>query len=104
MIRITSKRDGFRRCGLAHGKEPAEYPDDFFPDAQMEVLRKEPMLVVQEGLADDGVLAESKAPDKMTMPELKALLDKLKVDYPANAKKTELVELVLANTDDPPQE
>ena len=104
MIVITSKKDGFRRAGMAHSDRPRKYPDDHFSDEQMEALRNEPMLVVQEGLPDDGVIAESKAMDKMTVPELKALLDKLGVGYPADAKKAALVELVQANTDEPPQE
>jgi len=47
MIRITAKKDGFRRCGIAHGKEPVEYPDDRFSPAQLKQLRAEPMLVVE---------------------------------------------------------
>lgn len=47
MIRITSKKDGFRRCGLAHGKEPVEYPNDRFSSAQLKQLKAEPMLLVE---------------------------------------------------------
>jgi len=47
MIRITAKKDGFRRCGLAHGKEPVEYPNDHFTAAQLKQLKAEPMLVVE---------------------------------------------------------
>ncbi|MGD8388946.1 MAG: HI1506-related protein [Desulfobacteraceae bacterium] len=52
MIRITSKQDGFRRAGMAHPSAGRDYPDDFFNKAQMERLRNEPMLIVQEGLPD----------------------------------------------------
>ena len=46
MIKITSKQEGFRRCGIAHGCLETQYKDDFFSDEQLEQLRKEPMLVV----------------------------------------------------------
>ena len=45
-IVITSKRDGFRRCGIAHPGKPTFYPDDFFTDEQLEALGKEPQLIL----------------------------------------------------------
>lgn len=45
-IVITSKRDGFRRCGIAHPGKPTYYPDDFFTDEQLEALAKEPQLIL----------------------------------------------------------
>lgn len=45
-IVITSKRDGFRRCGIAHPGQPTFYPDDFFTDEQLEALEKEPQLIL----------------------------------------------------------
>ncbi len=45
-IVITSKRDGFRRCGIAHPGKPTFYPDDFFTDEQLEALEKEPQLIL----------------------------------------------------------
>lgn len=45
-IVIIAKRDGFRRCGIAHPGKPTSYPDDFFSDEQLEALRKEPQLVL----------------------------------------------------------
>jgi hypothetical protein len=50
MIRITAKRDGFRRCGIAHSKQPTEYADDRFTEAELEVLFNEPMLEVEAGV------------------------------------------------------
>ncbi len=46
-IRISSKRDGFRRCGIAH---PADrtWPAGLIPDDVLAILKAEPMLVVQE--------------------------------------------------------
>lgn len=45
-IVIIAKRDGFRRCGIAHPGKPTSYPDDFFSDEQLEALRKEPQLIL----------------------------------------------------------
>lgn len=47
-IRITSKRDGFRRCGISHPASPAEYPDEQFSKEEIKVLKAEPILVVEE--------------------------------------------------------
>lgn len=47
MIRITAKRDGFRRCGVAHPKAATDYPNNRFTAEQLETLQAEPMLVVQ---------------------------------------------------------
>jgi hypothetical protein len=47
MIQVTAKKDGFRRCGVAHPKEATQYPDKRFTADQMETLKAEPMLVVE---------------------------------------------------------
>lgn len=59
LIRITAKKEGFRRAGIAHPTTPTEYADDAFTVEQLAALRKEPMLVV-ETLPDP----ESKPPRK----------------------------------------
>jgi hypothetical protein len=46
MIRITSKQNGFRRCGISHPKEAVEYPDKRFTADELKTLQDEPMLVV----------------------------------------------------------
>ena len=45
-IIITSKRDGFRRCGIAHPAKQTPYPDDFFTQEQLKALSKEPQLIL----------------------------------------------------------
>ncbi|SEC23905.1 hypothetical protein SAMN05216178_3939 [Pseudomonas saponiphila] len=45
-IVITAKRDGFRRCGIAHSRKPTSYPDDFFTEEQWRALLKEPQLIL----------------------------------------------------------
>lgn len=55
MIRITAKRNGFRRAGMAHyGTQ--EYPDGFFDAETLASLKAESMLVVEE-------VREGDAPD-----------------------------------------
>ncbi len=48
-ITITAKRDGFRRCGVAHRDAPVTWPDGHFTDEQIAILRAEPSLVVHIG-------------------------------------------------------
>ncbi|MFD3249459.1 HI1506-related protein [Rahnella aquatilis] len=45
-IQITAKRDGFRRCGMAHSDKKQTYADDHFSAAQLQVLEAEDQLVV----------------------------------------------------------
>ncbi|MDY0261982.1 HI1506-related protein [Syntrophotalea acetylenica] len=59
MIRITAKIEGFRRCSMAHGKQPTEYPDGRFSKDVLEQLGAEPNLVVE-------IIEETKGP---TAPE-----------------------------------
>ena len=48
-ITITAKLDGFRRGGIAHSAAATHYPEGYFSEAQLEVFRQEPQLVVVEG-------------------------------------------------------
>lgn len=48
MLRIKSKKAGFRRCGAAHPAEVVEYSDDRFSKAEIAILKAEPMLIVEE--------------------------------------------------------
>lgn len=47
MIRITSKADGFRRCGVAHPSTATDHPNKAFTAEQLQILQAEPMLMVQ---------------------------------------------------------
>ncbi len=64
MIRITSKRDGFWRCGMRHGAEPKLYPDDRFDEEELARLKAEPMLIVETGLPDPKDSAKSRKKEK----------------------------------------
>jgi hypothetical protein len=59
MIIITAKKDGFRRCGVAHPATTTEHKDDAFTEEQLEELLAEPMLVVQQ-VDDSAVKSGSK--------------------------------------------
>jgi len=49
MIRIRSTRkEGIWRCGVHHGPEPVDYPDDRFTAEELRRLKAEPFLVVEE--------------------------------------------------------
>lgn len=102
MIRIASKRHNFRRCGMAHPKQPMDYPDDRFSDEELHILQVERMLTVE--VIDDGEITRSENPEKMTVPELKKLLDDLKITYPTSAIKAALLKLLRDNTAAPPEE
>ena len=45
-IQITAKRDGFRRCGMAHSDKTQTYDDGHFSSSVLSELMAEPMLVV----------------------------------------------------------
>lgn len=47
MIRITAKKDGFRRGGVAHPAKATDYADDRFTKAELKALAAEPMLTVE---------------------------------------------------------
>ena len=46
-IKITAKKDGFRRCGVAHPMATTTHPDDAFTEDQIDILMAEPALVVE---------------------------------------------------------
>lgn len=96
MICITSKKEGFRRCGVAHPKANTEYPDDKFSEEEIAVLEAEPMLIVEH------IIAKTPAFEDMTVATLKELLNKLEVVYATNATKPVLIDLAKANTAEPP--
>ena len=68
MIRIKSKRDNFRRCGMAHPKGPVKYPDGKFSQKELAVLKAEPMLTVEmissQGTGVSGNTGNQKAIEK----------------------------------------
>ena len=68
MIRIRAKRHNFRRCGIAHPKDPMTYPDDRFSAKELKILKAETMLIVEVFQTGDSKLktriAEETASDR----------------------------------------
>ncbi|HHT5699117.1 TPA: HI1506-related protein [Klebsiella oxytoca] len=77
-ITITAKRDGFRRCGVAHRDVPVTWPDGSFTDEQIAILRAEPSLVVHLGpvSGDDDKLKAA----QVRIQELETVVLQLKED------------------------
>lgn len=93
MIRITSKKNNFCRCGIAHPDKAVEYPDDKFTEKELERLQAEPMLIVE---VMDEAQEKVKKETKLTVAQLKERLDKLEIKYEPTAKKDDLVNLLLS--------
>ena len=64
MIVIESKKDGFRRCGIAHPTVPVSYPDDRFTTEELDALQAEPMLIVIVAEEAEAVDEKDKAPNQ----------------------------------------
>ena len=47
-VRIASRRDGFRRAGMAHPEGPVEHPAGTFSPEELKALKAESMLIVDE--------------------------------------------------------
>ena len=82
---------------------------DRYPSgSSLEVSAEEAERLIKKGVvtesADDGVIAKSEDPEKLTVPELKKLLDKLEIEYPAKATKPELLDLIKKKTAPPPED
>jgi hypothetical protein len=89
MIRITSKQDGFRRCGIAHPKAATDYPDDRFTKAELDTLQAEPMLVV-------AIVANEANDGKKENPKPRSLNVGKTVELIVAAKTLEDLEAIVA--------
>ena len=73
LVKITSKKQGFRRCGIAHSTTPTTYPLERFVGRQLEALRSDPMLDVEiVDVPDEEPVEEPEpAPEPEQKPERK---------------------------------
>jgi len=94
-IIIKSKREGFRRCGIAHHLEEITHPDGRFTPDEITRLQAEPRLTVK--IVPDQ--PHEISGDTMTVAQIKNELDALGVEYPDKAKKAELFMLYQAALD-----
>ena len=75
MIRIrTTAPKGFWRCGRRFARGWQEFPDDTFSASELETLRAEPMLVVEQAgdppaQAEAGTPPEGEPPEEPAIPE-----------------------------------
>ena len=60
-ITIRTRKGSFWRCGIQHTTTPVTYPDDQFGASQLDALRCEPKLIVEEPFADDTEHAKAAA-------------------------------------------
>lgn len=80
-ITITSKRDGFRRCGVAHKDTPVVWPEGSFTAEQIATLKAEPMLVVYDGAqVSQGSLEREASGLRNRNTELEALSEQLEAE------------------------
>jgi len=73
-IIVKSKREGFRRCGVAFGKQEKTYKDGFFSADQLARLEAEPMLTVTRftvTLVPEEKTGEADGVEKTAVPETK---------------------------------
>jgi hypothetical protein len=66
VIRVTAKRAGFRRCGVAFASTATDFPASKFTADQLKRLQAEPMLVVQT--LDSAQVAAEAAVKKAAAP------------------------------------
>lgn len=92
MLIITSKKDGFRRCDVAHPSVPTEYPDGFFTPKQIEILHEEPMLVVIDAAEAEADLTNTKVPaaDKIAFISKLEIIEELEAAAQGESRKTVL--------------
>lgn len=86
-IRIKSKTNNFRRCGMAHPDQWTEYQDDKFTKEQLAILKAEPMLIVEEVKAPANY-------EEMNKAQLIFAMQAKGLTIPENATKAVLVDLL----------
>jgi len=93
MIIITSKQEGFRRCGVAHPTTATEYQDGHWSPEDLAILLDEPMLIVAGSGVEDlnDAAAGVKVAEAMTVAQLTERLTALKIEIVPGSKKADLV-------------
>ncbi len=89
MIRIKSKKQGFRRCGIEHTEKPKYYPDDHFTKEEQQILFTDSMLIVDRVKDDERLLngeMESETESDNLDKEFQELKEQLQLD--TEARKT----------------
>ncbi|EAA4373525.1 hypothetical protein AVB85_13820 [Salmonella enterica subsp. enterica serovar Vitkin] len=101
MIYITSKRDGFWRCGIAHSETTTAYPDDRFTPDELARLEAEPMLIVSRDAPGDAGAGPQIQALKSALQKTEADVDHLSGQVLTLQKQvSELTEELTATQDD----
>jgi hypothetical protein len=86
-IKIKSKQNNFRRCGIPHPDQWTEYPDDKFTKEELVILKKEPMLIVEE-------MSNPKKYEDMNKGQLVFAMQAKGLEIPENATKAVMIDLL----------
>jgi len=95
MYRITSKHNGFIRCGVRHPSAATEYSDDHFSHDEIMILEAEPMLVVQHFDGESDESSDSGGDEKDEAEKIAEALD--------SARQMALVEADKNGREDAPE-
>ncbi len=87
-IQIISKKNGFRRCGIAHSTKAVIYPDDRFTADELEILNDEPMLIVTEVEGGGAKTTRPTAPEAIAKVEACQSIEGLKTLAEGEDRKT----------------
>jgi hypothetical protein len=95
---------------IVTGKRCVIYEDKFYfsGDTIDDMDDQEALRLLEGGYArltdEDAVIAQTSSFENMTKADLKKLLQKLEVDYPSNANRSDLIALVESHTAEAPAE
>ncbi|MBU1193968.1 MAG: hypothetical protein KKE62_01955 [Proteobacteria bacterium] len=108
MYKIRSLNEGFRRAGIAFTREPVIFKDDQLTPDQVAMLEAERLIEIQHipDLPQPDAEEEAharKVLEKMTKDKLMKECDAIGIEYPDDATKAVLVDLLLINTAPPPE-
>ncbi len=100
-LTITAKRDGFRRCGVAHSDTPVVWPAGTFTEEQIAILKSEPQLVVHEGSAVSDDVQGELLHARSRIIDLESIIDQMRTadQRQLDKAKARITELEAINTE-----
>lgn len=100
-LTITAKRDGFRRCGVAHSDTPVVWPAGSFTEEQIALLKSEPQLVVHEGSAVSDDVQGELLHARSRIIDLESIIDQMRTadQSELDKAKARITELEAINTE-----
>lgn len=103
-VKYDGPRSSIGVAGFGEHKkgETKDYPDDIAEELIENSVRQKFKRASSGG--EKGEITRSKNPEELTVSGLKKLLDGLKITFPADAVKADLLKLLKDNTAAPPEE